>query len=308
MGDRHTAPSDDATALVFAGQGAQHHGMGARWRDNDAWSIIEHVAEASGHDVAELLLHADDETLQRTDRAQIATFAFEMVAWTYDRARGVAYRGCAGHSLGEYAALVAAGILDVGSAAGLVAARGAAMLEAARAHPGTMAAVISPNPDTVGAIIGDLQRSGARVWIANRNAPTQLVLAGDSDGVRLAADACRAHGKVLPLKVGGAFHSPLMAGAEPELRAALAAVRFAPGDPGVVANADARHHDGTADWGDLLTRQLTQPVRWADCVMTLAGELGCTAFVDIGPTKTISGLVRQIVPGAPITRVELPAR
>jgi [acyl-carrier-protein] S-malonyltransferase len=175
---------------------------------------------------------------------------------------------CAGHSLGEYSALVAAGVLDLAAASRLVAARGAAMLDAARAEPGTMVAVVGAGADegTVDTVVARLRsEEGARVWIANLNAPGQIVLAGDTVGIERAATAIvdGGVGRVLTLPVGGAFHSPLMDSARAPLAAALARTPFSDARLPVVANVDARPHTHATDWPDVLSRQLTAPVRWS---------------------------------------------
>ena len=279
--------------VLFSGQGSQRAGMGDPWLAHAAWSLVEQIAVASGHDVAELLLKADDETLRRTDRAQIATFALEMIALTALREQETdAPVGYGGHSLGEYSALVAADVLDVETAARLVAARGAAMLAAADADPGTMVAVVGTASDVLQEAVAKLQADGARVWIANENAPGQTTLAGDEAGLAQARDA--GIGKVLPLPVGGAFHSPMMAPAEAALRAALADTTFRDARTPVVANVDARPHTNAGEWPDLLGRQLTAPVRWTESVRTLIDELGCTAFIEVGPGNTIANMVKRI--------------
>jgi len=280
--------------------------MGALWQATDAWAVVDTIAEVSGHDLADLLLHADDETLKRTDRAQIATFALEMVVLAHYRARAAsdaAVVGYAGHSLGEYSALVAAEILELRDAARLVEARGAAMLAAAEARPGTMIAVIGASADAISDALAPLQATGAQAWIANLNAPDQTVVAGDATGIEQATVACSALGKVVALAVGGAFHSPLMASAESALHTALEQSTFATGIAPVVANVDAQPHPGGPEWIDLLARQLTAPVRWTESVRCLLDASGCDAFVEIGPGTTLSNLIKRIARGTPTERV-----
>lgn len=266
--------------------------MGGPWQDTPGWSLVDRIADASGLDIAQLLLDADDETLKRTDRAQISTFALEMVILDSWRVRNEPAVACAGHSLGEYSALVAAGILDLDDAARLVAARGAAMLAAADANPGTMIAAVGGAPGAVEAAVEPL----ADAWIANLNAPGQIVIAGTLDGIARATVALEGIARALPLPVGGAFHSPLMTPAADELVAALDKTAFGQGDLSVVANVDARVHGGGDEWRGLLARQLTSPVRWSASVVTLASELQCDQLVEIGPGKTLSGMVKRIAP------------
>jgi [acyl-carrier-protein] S-malonyltransferase len=293
--------------LLFSGQGSQKSGMGAPWQATDAWAVVDTIAEVSGHDITELLLHADDETLKRTDRAQIATFTLEMVVLAHYRARPASDSrvvGYAGHSLGEYSALVAAEILELRDAARLVEARGAAMLAAAEARPGTMIAVIGAPADAIADALAPLQATGAHAWIANLNAPDQTVVAGDAAGIEQAKAAVAGIGKVVALPVGGAFHSPLMAAAEAALLDALSATGFGAGAAPVIANVDARPHAGGPEWIDLLARQLTAPVRWTETIRTLLDDEGCDAFVEIGPGNTLSNLVKRIARGIPTERVE----
>jgi [acyl-carrier-protein] S-malonyltransferase len=295
--------------LLFSGQGSQRAGMGAPWQGVAAWSVVETIADATGHDVAHLLLHADDDALRRTDRAQIATFALEMIVLDHYRDQhGSLHQvvACAGHSLGEYAALVAAEILDLRVAAELVATRGAAMFAAAHAEPGTMIAVIGTSADAVADALAPLQEAGVRAWVANLNAPDQIVVSGDRAGVDAATAACTAMGKVVSLPVGGAFHSPLMAPAEVALRVALSQAEFRAGAVPVVANVDAEPHAGGPEWVDLLARQLTAPVRWTDSVCRLLDGCRCESLVEIGPGNTLSNLVKRIARGTPTERVTPP--
>jgi [acyl-carrier-protein] S-malonyltransferase len=307
-------PEDATVGLLFSGQGSQKAAMGEAWQHTPAWELVAVMSDASGHDLADLLLRADDETLRRTDRAQIATFALEMVIHTSFAANSTRSTerptpdvvAMAGHSLGEYAALTASGILDLDDATRLVAARGAAMLAAAEATPGTMVAVIGAPAEEVVRALEPLQASGTSAWVANLNSPDQTVVAGDHAGVERASDALRPFGKVVALPVGGAFHSPLMAPAEAALRAALNATTFASGTVPVVANVDACAHRGGPEWQDLLARQLTAPVRWTESVRALLDECGCRAFIEIGPGTTLSNLVKRIARGTPTARVDLP--
>ncbi|MDQ2754254.1 MAG: ACP S-malonyltransferase, partial [Actinomycetota bacterium] len=208
----------------------------------------------------------------------------------------------AGHSLGEYTALVAAAALTPRSGAKLVAARGDAMQAAADAHPGTMAAVLGLDPEVVARACAGID--GA--WVANDNAPGQVVISGTVEGVDAAGQLARELGakRVLPLAVGGAFHSPLMAPAADQLRTALEAADFQRAAVPVVANVDAdAHQDG---WPARLGAQLTSPVRWRQSLVTLAG-LGVTHFLELGPGVELSGMVKRSVDGAARANVATPA-
>ncbi|MFC9224541.1 ACP S-malonyltransferase [Streptomyces hygroscopicus] len=309
IGTTGTAAGDEPprTALVFPGQGAQKAGMGQAWQDTASWPLVAEISEHTGTDVEELLLKADDETLRRTDLAQIAVFTTEVLAHREAEAAGLLGEvvACAGHSLGEYTALYAAGAVPLAETARLVAARGRAMRACAERSPGTMAAVVRLGPEVVRTLVARVQEDGGQVWIANVNAPGAIVVSGTAEAVdRLAGLAVESEGKVIRLAVGGAFHSPLMAAAADELREALAAVRFAAAHTPVVANTDARPYASGEHWRDLELSQLTSPVRWEECVRTLAGELGCARFVELGPGRQLTGMIRRIVDGALTVPVE----
>ncbi|MFH8370233.1 ACP S-malonyltransferase [Streptomyces sp. NPDC018031] len=299
--------TDRPTALVFPGQGAQKHGMGETWRETASWPLVAEISEHTGTDAEDLLLHADDETLKRTDLAQVAVFTTEVLAYHEARAAGLfgEVTACAGHSLGEYTALYAAGAVSLADAARLVAARGRAMREAADRSPGTMAAVVRIDADTAAGLAARVRESGQDVWLANINAPGAVVVSGTDEGVAaLAGLAPEAGGKVIRIPVGGAFHSPLMAAAADRLEAALKAAEFARAHIPVVANADARPYTTGDVWPALELRQLTGPVRWEESVRTLAGELGCTRFVELGPGRQLIGMIRRIAKDAQTVPVD----
>jgi [acyl-carrier-protein] S-malonyltransferase len=277
--------------------------MGASWRDHPSWWVVDQVASATGRDVAGLLVDADAETLKATRNAQLATFTLSLVILDAARAGGMGEPAAvAGHSLGEYTALVAAGALSATEAARLVAERSDAMQEAADAAPGTMAAVLGLEPDLVAQACAGVE--GA--WVANDNAPGQVVIAGTGAGVAAAGEAAKALGakRVMGLTVGGAFHSPLMEPARARLDRALGRAALAVAGIPVVANVDAAvHREG---WGPLLSAQLVSPVRWRQSLVTLA-RLGVTTFVELGPGTELSGMVKRTVDGAGRANVATPA-
>jgi [acyl-carrier-protein] S-malonyltransferase len=259
---------------------------------------------ATGRDLAGLLLDVDAETLKATRNAQLAAFGLSLLVLEATRAAGLGgrpVRAVAGHSLGEYTALVAAEVLTPEEGARLVVARGEAMQAAADAGPGTMAAVLGLDATQVAEACAGVD--GA--WPANDNAPGQIVVAGTAPGVEAAGEAAIALGakRVLPLPVGGAFHSPLMAPAQAPLDEALAGAVFGAADYDVVANVDAApHRDG---WADLLSAQLVSPVRWRESLLTLSG-LGVTHFLELGPGSELSGMVKRTVEGAARANVATP--
>ncbi|WP_280469506.1 ACP S-malonyltransferase [Nocardia brasiliensis] len=276
-------------ALIFPGQGAQRPAMGERWRDTAQWRIVDEVSGWTGRDIAELLLRTGESELRRADSAQLAIFTMSLLALDYlteHRSIGPIH-ACAGHSLGEYTALVAAGALTPETGAKLVAARGAAMRTATLRWPGTMAAILGASSEVVEAFAAAARAGGARVWVANLNGPRQVVVSGTVEGVdAVTQDAKLARLKVVRIPVGGAFHTPLMRPAVPLLRRALAAAEFERTDVAVVANVDAGLYTA-ARWRALAERQLTAPVRWTAVLATLT-RLGCTRLVEVGPSRILA--------------------
>jgi [acyl-carrier-protein] S-malonyltransferase len=283
--------------------------MGRAWVDRPGWELVGRAGELTGRDVAAMLLDADADELRRTDVAQLATLVLELVALAELGTPPVGGRvaAVAGHSLGEYAALVAAGVLGADDAIRLVDVRGRAMLEACRSTEGTMAAVIGLPAFAVEELIAGLP--GEVVTLANQNSPTQVVVAGATASVaRLGERATEAGAmKVVPLKVDGAFHSPLMASARPPLEGALRRTVFRAARVPVVSNVDAWPHDRGEVWPGLLSAQLTAPVRWADSLRTLTADLGVDLLLEVGPGQVLSGLARATVPAAARQRVNEPA-
>ena len=291
-------------AVVFPGQGSQKPGMGQAWVDSPSWALVGAASDVLGRDVAALLLEADAPTLQQTRNAQVAAFVLGLVVMDAARASGLGWTAAAGHSLGEYTALVAAGTLTVETAVRLVGERAESMQEAADRSPGTMAAVIGLDAAAVAACC---DVAGGGVWMANDNAPGQIVVAGTAEAVAAAAAEAKAKGgRALPLAVGGAFHTPLMASAQPRLDAALGAAEFHDGRVPVVANVDADAHSAGADWADLLSRQLCSPVRWRDSVERLR-DLGVTRVVELGPGAVLGGMVKRIAPDLAVGAIASPA-
>jgi [acyl-carrier-protein] S-malonyltransferase len=201
-----------------------------------------------------------------------------------------------GHSLGEYSALAAGGWVDPIAAAHLVAARGAAMREAATTNVGTMAAIIGLEVDDVVAVCDHVE---GHVWVANDNAPGQVVIAASSSAIEAAGELARERGARRPmaLNVAGAFHTPYMAPAQGALDEALATAPFESGRATAWANVDAAAHADPAEWADLLSAQLCSPVRWRGEVAAMAAA-GVDTLVEVGPGAVLSGMVKRIVPNA----------
>ena len=281
-------------AFTFPGQGSQRPGMGSAWVDHPSFELVGLASEITGLDLAHLLLHADLETLTRTDNAQIATFVQSLIVLDAAERLGIEPSAAAGHSLGEYTALVAAGSLDFEDGLRLVSERGAAMREAAECSPGTMIAVLGLDDESVETAC---RRVDGEAWIANFNAPGQVIVAGSSKALEEFAIIAKELGakRVLSMAVGGAFHTPLMSSARERLRKALGATNFHSLDPIVVANVDARPHDDPEEWPQLLSAQLCSPVRWRQSLDTLLGE-GMQTFVELGPGAVLTGLLRRVAP------------
>ena len=280
--------------FTFPGQGSQRSGMGRPWVDHPSWEVVTEAAGATGLDLAGLLLDAPMEVLTPTANAQLATFVLSLVVLDAVERVGLSPAACAGHSLGEYTALVASGALSLEDGLRLVTARGEAMTRAGDDAPGTMAALLGISDDDADAAC---QRAEGDVWVANFNGPGQVVIAGTPDAVATASAIARQLGarKALPLPVSGAFHTPLMAGARTALRKALGDATFRSPEVPVVANVDARVHEEAADWPGLLSAQLCSPVRWSRSLQTLA-ELGARTLVEVGPGGVLSGLARRALP------------
>jgi [acyl-carrier-protein] S-malonyltransferase len=291
-------------AFTFPGQGSQKPAMGEAWREHESWELVEEASDHAGRDVADLLLHADAETLRDTRNAQLTTYVTSLVVLDAVERLGIEAEVCAGHSLGEYTALTASGALEFGEGVRLVSERASAMHEAGSARVGTMAAVLGLEDDQV-EIACRLAQS--EVWVANINAPGQIVIAGSPEGVAAAGEQAKTLGakKVMPLSVSGAFHTPFMEPARDRLRAALEATDLRDCDISVVANVDSEAHADGAHWKTLLSAQLTSPVRWKHSLMTMSA-LGITRFAELGPGGVLTGMAKRTVEGARTISVATP--
>lgn len=287
-----------AVALVFPGQGSQRPGMGRPWRDSPGWSLVEQASDAVGRDLGRLLVAADAEELRSTREAQVATFLTSLLAHAALPPLEVAV--VAGHSLGELTALVAAGVLSPGDGLHVVAERGEAMQAAADAAPGTMAAVLGLDDLEVERVLARVDDA----WPANFNAPAHVVVSGTPGGVAAAGEALKAAGarRVLPLPVGGAFHTPLMQPARDRLERALRSVSWL--DPVLPALSPVTAAGYDHDWPDVLSRQLTAPVRWRQTVQALAGV---DTVVEVGPGGVLTGLVKRCRPDLRAVSVATPS-
>jgi [acyl-carrier-protein] S-malonyltransferase len=237
--------------------------------------------------------------LTLTHNAQPAILAHTLAVHAVIRGK-MDLRAAAGHSLGEYSAYTAAGSLSLSDAARLVRRRGELMLRAGGGRPGAMAAVLGMATDAVVQLCREASQGGAVAVAANLNAPDQTVISGDPEAVERAASLCKTAGakRVLPLRVSGAFHSPLMQPAEDGLRAVLDAVAFADPACPVVANASAEPVKTAREAREYLARQLTAPVRWVECMRVAAALAPGATFVEAGPGNVLTGLLKRILPDA----------
>jgi [acyl-carrier-protein] S-malonyltransferase len=291
-------------AVIFPGQGAAVPGAGEPWRDHAAWQVVREAEAATERPLARLLLEADADELATTEASQLAVLLTSLVAWhactEVLAGEPVAF---AGHSLGQITALIAAGAVAPADGYRLAAARAEASQRSADARPGRMIALMGTDPEAA----TEMCAASADVWVANDNAPGQVVVAGTPAGVDELAERARAAGvrKVMPLAVGHAFHTPLLADAAEALADVLADTPFRAGRAPIVTNTDAVAVDDPAAWPELLTRHLVEPVHWRESQTALT-ELGATTFVEVGPGRVLAGLAKRTVRGVPVRNVSTP--
>ena len=278
-------------AFTFPGQGSQKPAMGEEWIKHESWELVDEASDACGRDVAQLLLKADADELKQTRNSQLTTFVLSMVILDAVERTGVAPNFTAGHSLGEYSALCASGALSFEDAVRLVSERGEAMQVAADEQDGSMAAVLGLDDDLV---VSACARVDGDVWVANYNAPGQVVIAGDPAALTDAGEKAKELGakRSMALPVGGAFHTPFMAPARDRLRKALAEVEVRDPAIPVFANVDAISRDTAEEWPQLLASQLCSPVQWRQTLYAMQ-ELGCATFVELGPGTVLTGMAKR---------------
>ncbi len=291
------------TVLLCPGQGAQRVGMGEDLAKDfpEARSVFEQIDDALGVPLTRIMWEGPEEELTLTHNAQPAILAHTLAACAVLGDALVPAAG-AGHSLGEYSAYVVAGSLGIVDAASIVRRRGELMLEAGKNRPGTMTAVLGLDSEQVETLCSECSGEDGVVVAANINAPDQTVISGDPHQVELAGTKCKEAGarRVMPLKVSGAFHSPLLAPAQAGLHTELNAVSFSDPEFPVIANATAETVTDAETARQRLDEQLTAPVRWVASMVRAAEVCGeQIRFVEVGPGKVLSGLAKRIVAGAP---------
>jgi len=291
-------------AALFPGQGSQFAGMADPWAGHPAGRAV--LDEASGVLRRDVVQGAHDEdALATTEFVQPALLACDVAAFRVLEADGVEVGAAAGHSLGEFAALVAGGVLSLADALESVAVRGRAMQAAGEARPGAMTALIGAGPDDA-ASIAEAARGADVLTVANENASNQTVLSGSPDAVERAEAEARSRGvRAIRLNVAGAFHSELMRPAVEPIRDALARATFSPARFPVVANVTGELTTDPAAFRDLLERHVVSPVRWERSMRALA-EAGFDTFAEAGPGQVLSRIVRRDLPGVHAVAIGTP--
>ena len=278
--------------------------MGRPWTEHESWELVEEASDVSGRDVGRLLLDADADELKDTRNAQLTTFVSSLMVLDAVERLGVEPSFCAGHSLGEYTALTATGALGFDDGVRLVVERAEAMHEAGQNNPGTMSAILGLDDELVEVAC---RRADSDVWVANFNAPGQIVIAGSAEGVAKAVAIAKELGakKAMALPVSGAFHTPFMTPARDRLREAIASANPRDTEVPVISNVDAIAHDHGDEWASLLSAQLSSPVRWKQCLQTL-NELGVTGFAELGPGGVLTGMAKRTLEGSRTISVSTP--
>ena len=283
-------------AFVFPGQGAQFVGMGKDLYDNNALAkeLFDKANEILGYKITDIMFNGTDEELKQTKVTQPAVFLHSVISAL---CMGDAFKPemTAGHSLGEFSALVAAGALSFEDGLKLVYARAMAMQKACEAAPSTMAAIVGLSDADIEAVCNEVNKPGAVCVPANYNCPGQLVISGNVDAINDACEKLKAKGakRALVLKVGGAFHSPLMQPAKDELQAAIEKTNINTPKCPVYQNVDGKPHTNPAEIKENLIAQLTSSVRWTACVTNMIAD-GADDFTECGPGKALQGMIGRI--------------
>jgi len=292
-------------AFVFPGQGSQTPGMGAELlTDPEVAELCERCSRSADVDLRHLLIAADDDELRLTQNAQPALCFMGVGLTMLLRRRGIEPAAAAGHSVGEYAALAAGGAVGAPQVIKAVVERGVAMAGAIPAGTSSMAAVLGLDSQTVEVALAGMNDA----WPANYNTPTQTVIAGTTAGLEVASRRLQEAGakRVIPLNVSAAFHTPLMAPAAERLRTALDRIEWRSPRSPVMANLTGRQHQSGDRIPHVMEMQLRSPVRWAACVGSLV-EMGCDTFIEVGPKRALTGMMKELAPGKTAMAVSTPA-
>ncbi|HLM65565.1 MAG TPA: ACP S-malonyltransferase [Acidimicrobiales bacterium] len=290
---------------MFPGQGAAASGAGEPWRRDPAWSVVTEAEAVLDRPLAHLLLDADAAELATTRSSQLAVFLTSLVAWEAVAPRlpgaPVAF---AGHSLGQITALVASGTVDRPDGFRLAARRADLSQESADANPGRMAALAGADLEAAERLCDAIED----LWVANDNAPGQVVVAGTAGAVERAVDVAGDVGirRLKVLAVGHAFHTPLLADAAEGLRPLVETMRFHEPTAPIMGNTDAVLHADSSGWPDRLCRHLMEPVQWRLSQERLAAA-GADTFLEIGPGRVLAGLAKRTVPQVTVNTIAQPA-
>jgi [acyl-carrier-protein] S-malonyltransferase len=291
-------------AVLFPGQGSQYAGMADPWSSRpEGKSVLDEASEAWGRDVVATC--RDEGALALTEVVQPAVFACDVAAFRVLSAEGVECSVTAGHSLGEFAALVAAGVLELAPALRTVIIRGQAMQEASDSTPSTMTAILGMNKEDAAELCSIAGR-GDVLQVANENAPAQVVLSGSVPAIERAEELARSRSaKAIRLNVAGAFHSPLMKPALARVRQSIAELHFNEPRCAVIPNVSGRPTSEPSALRDLLSRQMTAPVRW-ETTMAAMDEMGVTSYLEVGPGEVLAKLAKRCVKGASARTIGTP--
>ncbi|MCR5537353.1 MAG: ACP S-malonyltransferase [Succinivibrio sp.] len=297
-------------AAVFPGQGSQAVGMFATFMDHpEVARTYAEANEALGYDLKALTLNGPESELNKTEVTQPAILTASVAAFRALQAAGAgAPCAVAGHSLGEYSALVAAGVMAFADAVRLVRLRGQAMQEAVPAGVGAMAAVLGLDDEVIVKVCAEVSKSGDMVYAANFNTPGQVVISGNAEAVKRACDAFTEQGakRVVPLAVSAPSHCPLMESAALRLKDELEKITLSEAKLDVYVNCSAKPLRQVSELKAALIAQLTEPVRWVQCVKGMQSA-GAALMVECGPNKVLSGLIRRIDKSIAVANVNDPA-
>lgn len=284
-------------AFIFPGQGSQTVGMGQQLIENNSESkkIYESADQQLGFSLSDIMLNGPAEELTKTYHAQPALLTTSTMIAKMLMEAGITPDYTAGHSLGEYSALVASGAMSFEDAVLLVHRRGLFMNEAVPAGEGAMAAILGLDTTTLGEVTQKVSQAGDIVQIANLNCPGQVVISGTVEGVKKASEQAKEAGakRAIPLTVSGPFHSELMRPAAHKLDEAIHSINLSTAKPPIISNVTALPVEDAADVKALLVEQLYSPVRWEESIQQML-DLGVNVFIECGPGKVLTGLVKKI--------------
>jgi len=306
MVDKPQSLDMNKTALVFPGQASQYVGMAKDLYDasEDVKALFRKASDILGFDLADICFNGPLDKLTRTEHTQPAVLVHSLAILKMlgDSLPTPAY--CAGHSLGEYSALACAGVLTFEDAIAAVRDRSQLMKKACDTTDGTMTAAIGGDEDSVSQLVADAAEHGI-LQPANYNSPGQIAMSGDKSAVKFAQEKYKEYGfkRMLPLKVGGAFHSPLMQHAADRMGDALSGITFSAPKCPVVANVSAKPVEDGESSRELLIQQITAPVKWQQSVLEMR-DLGVTKFIEIGPAKVLTGLIKKIAPDVETANID----